>query len=331
MLESISSNSFADNCLLSSVLDKTVQLEKDLSALQAELDRIFYLLKIADPTGEAAKKRDLKVKEQMPSKSETPTARNRKQLPDVPKESSQPEKQMNGSMLKEGNIDATEESSKKPEADKTVSDKTNGKTLVYTAAKPQWLGAIEDRKIEETQQVAPMDLHEPDHFVDYKDRNKILGAGDEMQTKVVPEIESAAPGLILRKRKQVEKSEGGENNAAQQSTSSSSGAVMAEDAVALLLKHQKGYCAQDDEERYESQDISGDNQSSKDNKKPKRVLGPEKPSFLNSNADYESWVPPKGKIVLQHTEYLILLDLFVFPLLLSLCFMQIKQAMGGPC
>ncbi|KAB1211403.1 Kanadaptin [Morella rubra] len=277
------------------VLDKTVQLEKDLSALQAELDRIFYLLKIADPTGEAAKKRDLKVKEQMPSKSETPTARNRKQLPDVPKESSQPEKQMNGSMLKEGNIDATEESSKKPEADKTVSDKTNGKTVVYTAAKPQWLGAIEDRKIEETQQVAPMDLHEPDHFVDYKDRNKILGAGDETQTKVVPEIESAAPGLILRKRKQVEKSEGGENNAAQQSTSSSSGAVMAEDAVALLLKHQKGYCAQDDEERYESQDISGDNQSSKDNKKPKRVLGPEKPSFLNSNADYESWVPPKGQ------------------------------------
>jgi hypothetical protein len=65
---------------------------------------------------------------------------------------------------------------------------------------------------------------------------------------------------------------------------------MAEDAVALLLKHKKGYCAPEDEEMHESQDIPGGNQSSKDDKKPKRVLGPEKPSFLNSNPDYESWV-----------------------------------------
>jgi len=41
-----------------------MQLEKELSTLQSEMDRICYLLKIADPTGEAARKRDLKAQEQ---------------------------------------------------------------------------------------------------------------------------------------------------------------------------------------------------------------------------------------------------------------------------
>ncbi|KAG2715385.1 hypothetical protein I3760_03G073600 [Carya illinoinensis] len=277
------------------VLDKTTQLEKDQSALQSELDRICYLLKIADPTGEAANKRDLKAKEQKPNKSETPAADIKKQLPTGSKEKSQPEKRVNGSVLKEGTTDATVESSKKPEAAKIVSDATEGKTAVYTVVKPQWLGAIEDRKIEVAKQVAPLDLHEPDHFVDYKDRKKILSAEEETNTKGVSGIESAAPGLIVRKRKQVDKPEGGDSSAPQSWTSSFSGTVMAEDAVALLLKHQKGYRAPDDEEKYEGQDSSGDNQSSRDDKKPKRVLGPEKPSFLNGTSDYESWVPPEGQ------------------------------------
>lgn len=305
-----------------------MQLEKELSTLQSEMDRICYLLKIADPTGEAARKRDLKAQEQKANKSETPTVTIKKQLPMAPKENSGPEKQVNGSMLKEGSTDATMESSKKPEAVKIVSDTIEGKTAVYTAVKPQWLGAVEDRKIKETQQVAPLDLHEPDHFVDYKDRKQILGSGDETQTKVGSGIESAAPGLIIRKRKQVEKPEGDDKNASQLRTSSSSGAVMAEDAVALLLKHKKGYCAPEDEEMHESQDITGGNQSSKDDKKPKRVLGPEKPSFLNSNPDYESWVPPEGKL----SDYYVLCNLFVFRLMgyTTSCFMQDKQVTGGP-
>jgi hypothetical protein len=44
-----------------SVLDKTMQLEKELSSLQSELDRTLFLLKIADPSGDAARKRDSKV------------------------------------------------------------------------------------------------------------------------------------------------------------------------------------------------------------------------------------------------------------------------------
>lgn len=279
------------------MLDKSEKLEKELSALQSEMDRICYLLKIADPAGDAAKKRDLKLQEQKANKLDAPVTVIKKQPPMASKESSGPEKQVNGSMLKEGTTDAIVESSKKLEAVKIVSDTTEGKTSAYTVVKPQWLGAVEDRLTEETQQAAPLDLHEPDDFVDYKDRKNILASGDGTQTNAGSGIESAAPGLIIRKKKPVKNPEGGDYNAPQLVTSSSSGPeLMAEDAVALLLKHKRGYFEPDDEERHESQDTSGVKQLSKDNKKPKRVLGPEKPTFLDSNSDYEAWVPPEGKL-----------------------------------
>lgn len=36
--------------------------------------------------------------------------------------------------------------------------------------------------------------------------------------------------------------------------------------------------------------------SVKKEKKPRRVIGPEKPSFLDTGSDNDSWVPPKGKL-----------------------------------
>ncbi|PQQ17140.1 kanadaptin [Prunus yedoensis var. nudiflora] len=41
-------------------------------------------------------------------------------------------------------------------------------------------------------------------------------------------------------------------------------------------------------------DVQKGKQLSKDKKKLKRVLGPKKPSFLDSNSN-ESWVPPEGQ------------------------------------
>ncbi|KAF2316987.1 hypothetical protein GH714_009813 [Hevea brasiliensis] len=70
--------------------------------------------------------------------------------------------------------------------------------------------------------------------------------------------------------------------------------LTAEDAVALLLKHKRGYHAEDEVGGHESREV-GQSQHNKDNKRPKRVLGPEKPSFLNGNSYYESWVPPEGQ------------------------------------
>ncbi|GMP31564.1 hypothetical protein CsSME_00005722 [Camellia sinensis var. sinensis] len=81
-------------------------------------------------------------------------------------------------------------------------------------------------------------------------------------------------------------SELSETNASEQSTISSVGnEIRAEDAVSLLLKHKRGYHPADDEAGHNIED----------DKMPKRVLGPERPSFLDSKMDYESWVPPKGQ------------------------------------
>ncbi|GAB2288984.1 hypothetical protein Dimus_023288 [Dionaea muscipula] len=72
--------------------------------------------------------------------------------------------------------------------------------------------------------------------------------------------------------------------------------MAAEDAVALLLKHKRGYYELDEEAAaLDSGDTAGQDQSGQDNKKSRRVLGPEKPSFLQKNSDYDSWMPPEGQ------------------------------------
>ncbi|KAK7273260.1 hypothetical protein RIF29_14309 [Crotalaria pallida] len=291
------------------VYDKSVQLEKELSTLQSELDRISYLLKIADPTGEAAKKRELKVQEHKPNKSEVASTIKNKPHADTKKSNELCAKADYKPPLETQKIgDACEKidvpvQGEKP-ADATVSlgksepgsDRLEAENVVYTVPKPQWLGAVEDRVTDDTQQLlAPVPLHETDgsnQFVDYKDRNKILSTGDDTKTSVESKIESAAPGLILRKRKQVETTGSNSNDATQKLTSSTSGEQMAEDAVALLLKHKRGVCADDDEGRSKNPD---DTNNIEERKKTKRVLGLEKPSFLSGEMDYETWVPPKGQ------------------------------------
>ncbi|PQM39424.1 kanadaptin [Prunus yedoensis var. nudiflora] len=257
------------------VLNKTEELQKELSALQSELDRIIFLLKIADPSGEAAKKRDSKLQEMQeskPNKSETPAPAIKKQPPMEPKESSQPGKPANDSLLKDGNY-------------------REGKNVVYTVVKPQWLGAVEDKRMEKGhQEAAPSNEDEAGEFVDYKDRKKILENVSDAKVNMESGIENAAPGLIIRKRKQVHESKENDSDSRQQPASSTGAEFMAEDAVALLLKHKRGYYAPDDE----TQDVKEGKQLSKDKKKPKRVLGPEKPSFLDTNSD-ETWVPPEGQ------------------------------------
>ncbi|KAK0584085.1 hypothetical protein LWI29_007387 [Acer saccharum] len=270
------------------VLDKTAQLQKELSTLQSELDRIFYLLKIADPMGETTKRRDTKVQEPKLHKPEMPAAVVKHKPPIEPK-SAGSAKPLNVSMQKEKTPPVTAvESNKKPEADNIVNNADEGKVAVYTIAKPQWLGAVEDKETKKTKQENEevFNTQEPDQFVDYKDRQKILSNADETLVKDSG-IETAASGLIIRKKNQIENSEDVDDKALDHETSSSVGPELkAEDAVALLLKHKRGYHAEDDEETKKTR---------KDKKKPKRVVGLEKPSFLSSDSDYESWVPPEGQ------------------------------------
>ncbi|XP_030547946.1 kanadaptin [Rhodamnia argentea] len=268
------------------ILDKTTHLENEISSLQSELDRIVYLLKFADPSGEASKRRDLKVEEPKSIASDNLFAPIEKHISSETKERNKQGKSANGSRS-EGTIQNTK-SSKKPDDVQTLEDKAEEKAVPYTVVKPQWLGAIDDMQERETHKEPEIsDVPDSDQFVGYKDRSKIL-AGIDSHARSTSGIEGAC-GLIIRKRKP----EGSEEKPNDHSSSSARGSELAaEDAVALLLKHQKGHYSLDSEG---NEDMSSRQPSSNDVKKPKRVLGPEKPSFLNASSDYESWVPPEGQ------------------------------------
>jgi pSer/pThr/pTyr-binding forkhead associated (FHA) protein len=271
------------------VLDKTEQLQRDLESSHSELDRILYLLKIADPSGEAAKKRESKSQEIKSSNFIVPAPAAVKQP--QKEESKKTEEKLSSSSQKQGTSDnLTPKSELVPEA-----TATKPVTAKFTMVKPQWLGAVEEKKkAVEIPQKAAVTIDESDDFVDYKDRKKVLGNVETEQLNVETGIENAAPGLIIRKRKQVEKSDDAKEvkDSEELLTSSSEGPVInAEDAMALLLKHSKGYHTSLAEENEKQ-----GNQRGKGKKKAKKVLGPEKPPFLDSeSADYEAWVPPKGQ------------------------------------
>lgn len=304
------------------VLDNKEKLQKELSTLQSELDRIIYLLKIADPTGEASRKRESEgqkpreIAKNNPAPP-APDSRNRPSTEKNHRSTLSPEKNKNVSPLEihensrpEGlpvtpiqdraaDVETSESSKpeeKEPACDTTkckvsdtpegeVSDTTEGGTTVYAVTKPQWLGAVEEMKKQETEKEAIVDMEGTDQFIDYKDR------GAKLQAQVDTGIEEAAPGLIIRKRKQVTTPMVSE---AKDSEMSIEPELKAEDAVALLLKHSKAYHVLDVDERLK-EDVHFKNRNKKDAKKAKRVLGPEKPSNLDDEPEHSTWVPPKGK------------------------------------
>ncbi|KAI3452165.1 hypothetical protein Pfo_008830 [Paulownia fortunei] len=279
------------------VLDNKEKLRKELSTLQSELDRILYLLRIADPSGEAARKRESKGQKPKAIAKKIPASdagnrpspeKNQKIGPSTEKSQNfGPEGSLAKSIQEKPIVEEKSESDVKREEPESATDESTA--TVYSVAKPQWLGAVEDRKKQEVMQQVPADMQETNQFVDYKDRGTILNKIDSSLGD--QGIEDAAPGLIIRKRKQVEKSNVSEVKDSEQTVGSK---LRAEDAVALLLKHSRGYHASEEEDIPISEDALLENQGRKDGKKPKRVLGPERPSFLNE-PDYASWVPPEGQ------------------------------------
>ncbi|KAL8471860.1 hypothetical protein ACS0TY_029193 [Phlomoides rotata] len=305
------------------VSDKKGKILKELSTLQSELDRILYLLKIADPTGEAARKREsekhkpktiVTLKPASAAGKSSSTEKNQKLVPSLEEskssesegllvKSTQEKSESKGLAVKTTQEKATGEAKSEsdlkklepesdlkkaePESDlkkaepESVNDEST--TAVHTGAKPQWLGAVEERKKEEIKQ-APEETQETDQFVDYKDRATILNKENQG-------LEDAAPGLIIRKRKKVEKPNISD---VEDSEKTSGSEFKAEDAVALLLKHSKGHHAEIEDDKPIIEDVIVENQGKKDGKKAKRALGPEKPSFLNE-PDYTTWVPPEGQ------------------------------------
>lgn len=275
------------------VIDKTLQMERNLSDLEAERSRIKYLLKIADPSGEATRKRASNSSETQAPKSHCQSKEQPNPILDKPKSRPTLEKTHNliPSEKASVNVDACEN---KPE-----------KKLAYAIAKPQWLGAT--RKIESEDHISKvMDADMSENFVDYNDRKKFLVAVDNEDN-----LESEASGLILRKRKSTEKSDRSAEKAPKaEDPSSPEAETIAADAVALLLKHKRGIHVID-ELTDEKQKLLVEGQSDKENSHVRRSLGPTRPDFLETNPDYDSWVPPKGEYLNFLSMFLILFILFI--------------------
>jgi hypothetical protein len=265
------------------VQDKTAQIQQELSTLQSELSRILYLLKIADPTGEEVKKRELKSQELKIKKSETPS---------VEKKINIPLKQADPNEHKEKEVAKDlVDSENKPEVENKASETAEEKkTTVYVPSKPQWLGsaankAIIEEKNPEIVAATTDSTEDADGFVDYKNRKNIAltaTAGVEVVT-----------GLIIRKRKQEDKSEEDDDSKEKQAE------VMAQDAVALLLKHSVGHHVNEEDKELSKQEEnnqgSGQSKTKKKKKTAKKVVGPDKPEYLDETIDYDSWVPPAGQ------------------------------------
>ena len=252
--------------------------------------------------GEAARRRDLKPREaRTPASNDNPRPESKKQNKAV-KATSAEEKP---------NDSSNETATNKPAKVETDVSKNqdNVSKPAFSMPKPQWLG---DKRIIEPEEnfinEEKTDAEEPDNFVDYKDRKAILsnsGSGKE--------LEEAAPGLILRKRKSTDQSASSETN----SSSVESEASVA-DAVALLLKHKRGLQTSE-----EMEDEDEPNASKREGKKSKqkRVLGPARPDFLEAGPDSEIWVPPEGKEIVLMCCHSIAYELICPLLILLLCLM----------
>ncbi|KAF2602136.1 hypothetical protein F2Q70_00027305 [Brassica cretica] len=266
------------------VQDKTAQIQQELSTLQSELDRILYLLKVADPSGEEVKRKELKSQEPKMKKSEIPPVEKKKSLPLKAADADENREKEVGKDV--------EDSNSKPEVETKASETAEEKkTTVFVPTKPQWLGSsankdtVEEKKSETVDAAAASatgSTDDGDGFVDYKDRKTMI---------------EGATGLIIRKRKQEDKSKE-EDEIAKEKEKEKQAEVMAQDAVALLLKHSVGHHINKEDEGVSKKEESkqGSGRSRKKKKTDKKVLGPDKPEYLDETTDYDSsWVPPKGQ------------------------------------
>lgn len=273
--------------------EKVAKVEKDLADLQTELEKVTYLLKIADPMGDAAKKRELaKASQQLPSEKgpfkepQKPTDSKTFKVPKKPASTTQFKEPKRPDVTpvkepKEPSDILKQEPINPPQ--KIEQEEKEKPASKFTLPKPQWLGAT--RVSTESQgnevQMESTETEESDSFVDYKDRKAVLLP----QSGHVNEIEAARSGLIMRKRKEPVRSEDSSSGNKDTKATKTEPESSVADVVALLLKHERGYQALDELE-------DGDKMEKK-SKREKRVLGPSRPDFLESS-DHEAWMPPEG-------------------------------------
>lgn len=267
-------------------------LRQEMGKQEADLNRIMYLLKVADPSGEALKNWGNK-----PSASPTVIAGMKQEGQKLPKKEpknkrKQEETRESGVVEKYKieevgvvalRVDGQQEKGKSENLNKLENPK--GPLLLgHTKT-----NLVDSRMTAENLQEASTDDQE---FLEYKERHKsTLRSQDHGNSSDIPED---ASGLILRKPKDSGRDDTTQAEDAEEEKRLLEGAAAAAaDTVALLLRHQKGLGAIIDEELQEENSRTTTDVPSKSKK---RKLGPEKPEFLNKEeGKFQAWVPPSGQ------------------------------------
>jgi hypothetical protein len=205
--------------------DNITKIQKELTNLQAELDTVVYLLKVADPMEEAAHKRNLKPREANPQAfKDNPKPESKKQEFIFAKKTSTDENSKDSYSIKT-QVD------KPAEIEIDVSRNGENASKPAFSVPKQWLG---DKRTTEPEddclKEANANADEPDNFVEYKDRRTLLSNSANRK-----DLEEAASGLILRKRKSAEQTAGIETEPSLVESKAS-----AADVVAFVLKHKRG-------------------------------------------------------------------------------------------
>lgn len=289
------------------VKDRATRIQHKLERLLSEMERIVYLLKIADPTGEASLKRETQLCSLKPGQSLSVSV-------GKPINKSSSSDQKNPTILQKnyvGKINSEDQISlstavadvKVLEHDK---DTTVGIVKETSAImKPLWLGAVhnpEDKVQNQVDYIHPENVSDSSEFVAYKDRRKAQITSNK-EDKISASVLEDAEGLVLRKPKEIgqksnPRKEDREDEKIQCALPSTTGVdteTSAADAVALLLRHKRGFAASDNEDHSEEPELPS-SIAHEAQKKKSRKLGPEKPGFLTQRGtDYDTWVPPQGQ------------------------------------
>lgn len=267
------------------VEDRAYKIRKEMEKQQAELDRIIFLLKVADPSGEALEKWQLEPR-LMSSPPQT--------LKQAAEKTSEKLTNSNVNHAKQDMDSKTDTTKESINAVSEVSQEVQkqvdkGEQKVSKGA--LWLGHAREKEVEKENAIDLEEILSSKDFLEYKDRknaNSKLNQIGSLQT--IPED---AEGLVLRTSKNISKENAHGKDCEQEKTAWDGAAAAAADTIALLLRHQKGLGAVEEEMQKEKTCSYNEDLP---NTAKKRKLGPEKPPFLSGeDIEFQAWVPPEGQ------------------------------------
>ncbi|MCO5554946.1 hypothetical protein L7F22_008485 [Adiantum nelumboides] len=263
--------------------DRALNLRQEIEKQQGDLNRIGFLLKVADPSGDAQKN------------WKEPQFRNSEE--DAMKQTIQSlSKKESGFKVRKDEIRETNvienvnhrEVSTIPAQGSERQDKSNTEAVTG----PLFLGHARKKGVETTTAIdgSQETLTSDKDFIEYKERHKSVIRIEEQDTS--SNILEGACGLILRKPKDVAKIVTEEVEDVDKKLWEGA-ALAAADTVALLLRYQRGLGAIVDDEIQEERTSVEEVPSGP---KKKKKLGPERPEYLNrEEGKFQAWVPPAGQ------------------------------------